>query len=77
MYNYNNIHLHPACSARELCRISQQRNPVIETDKNVEKLTTLTEKNQKIADKQFKIALIVSIFAALFAAGSFIMALLK
>ncbi len=33
--------------------------------------------NQKVTDKQFKIALIVSIIAALFAAGSFVIALFK
>lgn len=104
-YNYNEAYLYPKhpCSAQELYRMSQQRNPIIETDKNVERhlieskahtailnqtmklakenansinrLIILTEENQKVADKQFKITLIVSIIAALFAAGSFIVAL--
>ncbi len=39
-YNYNEAYLYPKhpCSARELFRMIQQRNPIIETDKNVEEL---------------------------------------
>lgn len=78
-YNYNEAYLYPKhpCSARELSRMIQQRNPIIETDKNVEELIILMRENQKVTNKQFKIALIVSIIAALFAAGSFVIALFK
>ena len=104
--NYNDYYLYPKqpTSARDVQIMSQQRNPIIETDKNIEKslnenikqtqllnhviemtnrnaeatsnLVIQTKLNQESANKQFKTSLFVSIVAGLFAAGSFILALL-
>ena len=104
--NYNDYYLYPKqpTSAHDVQIMNQQRNPIIETDRNIEKslnenikqtqllnhiidmanknaeaisnLTNQTKLNQEAADKQFKTSLIVSIVVGLFAAGSFILALM-
>ena len=104
--NYNDYYLYPKqpTSACDVLTMNQQRNPIIETDRNIEKslnenikqtqllnhiidmanknaeaisnLTNQTKLNQEAADKQFKTSLIVSIVGGLFAAGSFILALM-
>lgn len=105
--NYNDYYLYPKqpTSARDVQIMNQQRNPIIETDKNIEKslnenikqtqllnnviemtnrnagaisnLANQTKLNQEATNKQFKTSLFVSIVAGLFAAGSFILALIK
>jgi len=105
--NYNDYYLYPKqpTSARDVQVMSQQRNPIIESDKNIEKslnenikqtqllnnVLEITNRNavainnlanqmylnQEATNKQFKISLIVSIVVGLFAAGSFVLALIK
>lgn len=105
--NYNDYYLYPKqpTSARDVQIMSQQRNPIIETDKNIEKslnenikqtqslnnviemtnrnteaisnLANQTKLNQEATNKQFKTSLFVSIAVGLFAAGSFILALIQ
>lgn len=107
MQQYNNSFLYPRqpVSARDILEMSQQRNPIIETDRNMEKslnenikqtqilnsVLDITNKNasiisnlanqiqlsQEVANKQFKISLAVSIIVGLFAAGSFVLALIQ
>ncbi|MCM1010040.1 MAG: hypothetical protein NC390_04055 [Fusobacterium sp.] len=106
-YNYNQAFLYPKqpTSAREVREMAKQRNPIIETDKNIEKClvegkyqTQLLNDTQKIinenaeivkqlslqiksiedsSNKQYKTALIISIITGLFAAGSFVLALIQ
>lgn len=106
-YNYNSAFLYPKqpTSAREVAEMAKQRNPIIETDKNIEKClvenkyqTQALNETQKIinenvaivnqlsqqvksmeesSNKQYKIGLIVSIVTGIFAAGSFILALIQ
>ncbi len=106
-YNYNFSFLYPKqpTSAHEIAEMEKQRNPIIETDQNIEKCRvenqyqtqTLNEtqkilnENAKIAkqlsqqvksmeessNKQYKIGLIVSVITGLFAAGSFLLALIQ
>ncbi|MBR1425018.1 hypothetical protein IJ579_05605 [bacterium] len=92
-------------SAHEVYLMSKQRNPIVETDKNMEKslhenikqtsllnethninketskivqsLSNIISENNRTAEKQFKITLIISIITGLFAAGSFLLALLQ
>jgi len=105
--NYNDYYLYPKqpTSARDVQNMSQQRNPIIETDKNIEKslnenikqtqllnnviemtnrnaeaisnLANQTKLNQEATNKQFKTSLFVFIIVGLFAAGSFILALIQ
>lgn len=107
MENYNERFLYPRRpnSARNIYEMSKQRNPIIETDKNMAKslnenikqtqllnnvleathknaieinnLANLVCSNQEANNKQFKISLIVSIIVGLFAAGSFVLALIS
>ena len=107
MQQYNNAFLYPRqpTSAKDVYEMDKQRNPIIETDKNIEKslsenikqtqllnnVLEITNRNamaidnlanqiylsQETTNKQFKISLIVSIVVGLFAAGSFILALIK
>lgn len=106
-YNYNSAFLYPKqpTSAHEVAEMAKQRNPIIETDKNmekclveskqqtqvlnktqciieenaktIEKLTQQVKTIQESSNKQYKTALIVSIVTGLFAAGSFILALIQ
>lgn len=106
-YNYNSTFLYPKqpTSAYEVAEMAKQRNPIIETDKNIERClvenkyqTQTLNETQKIlnenaeivkqlsqqvksmeesSNKQYKIGLIVSIVTGLFAAGSFILALIQ
>lgn len=106
-YNYNPAYLYPQQpnSARAGLEMEKQRNPIIETDKNIERClvenkyqTQTLNETQKIinenaeivkqlsqqvksmeesSNKQYKIGLIVSIVTGLFAAGSFILALIQ
>lgn len=106
-YNYNSAFLYPKqpTSAYEVAKMAKQRNPIIETDKNIEKCLvenkhqsqilnetqTILNKNAEIvkqlsrqvklmeesSNKQYEIGLIVSIVTGLFAAGSFILALIQ
>lgn len=106
-YNYNPAFLYSKqpTSAREIAEIEKQRNPIIETDKNMEKclveskqqtqvlnktqyiieenaktIEELTQQVKTIQDssnKQYKTTLIVSIVTGIFAAGSFILALVQ
>ena len=85
--------------------MNKQRNPIIETDKNIERclvenqyqtqtlnetqkilnenaeivkqLSQQVKSMEKSSNKQYKIGLIVSIVTGLFAAGSFILALIQ
>lgn len=85
--------------------MEKQRNPIIETDKNIERclvenqyqtqtlnetqkilnenseivkqLSQQVKSMEKSSNKQYKIGLIVSIVTGLFAAGSFILALIQ
>ena len=105
-YNYNSAFLYPKqpTSAHEVAEMAKQRNPIIETDKNMEKclveskqqtqvlnktqyiieentktIEELTQQVKTIQDssnKQYKTTLIVSIVTGLFAASSFILALI-
>ncbi|GEM_PF-5115787 len=105
--NYNDCYLYPKqpTSARDVQIMSQQRNPIIETDKNIEKslnenikqtqllnnviemtnrnaeaisnLANQTKLNQEATNKQFKTSLFVFIVVGLFAAGSFVLALIQ
>lgn len=106
-YNYNSLFLYPKqpTSAYEVAEMAKQRNPVIETDKNLEKclnenkyqtrvlnqtqeiinenaeiikqLSSQVKTIQEASNKQYKTTLIVSIVTGLFAAGSFILALIQ
>ncbi len=106
-YNYNSAFLYPKqpTSAHEVAEMAKQRNPIIETDKNMEKclieskqqtqvlnktqniieqnaqtieeLTQQVKTIQESSNKQYKTTLIVSIVTGLFAAGSFILALIQ
>lgn len=106
-YNYNSAFLYSKqpTSAHEVAEMAKQRNPIIETDKNMEKClveskqqTQVLNKTQNIiienaktieeltqqvkiiqesSNKQYKTTLIVSIVTGLFAAGSFILALIQ
>lgn len=106
-YNYNSAFLYSKqpTSAHEVAEMVRQRNPIIETDKNIERClvenkfqTQTLNETQKIlnenaeivkqlsqqvksmeesSNKQYKIGLIVSIVTGLFAAGSFILALIQ
>lgn len=106
-YNYNSAFLYPKqpTSAHEVAEMAKQRNPIIETDKNMEKclveskqqtqvlnktqyiieentktIEELTQQVKTIQDssnKQYKTTLIVSIVTGLFAASSFILALIQ
>lgn len=104
MNNRYEFHKEPT-NAQEAYLMSKQRNPIIETDinmekslkenikqtnllnethninketsKNVENLSRMLYENNKNAEKQFKITLIISIITGLFAAGSFILTLLQ
>lgn len=106
-YNYNPAFLYPKqpTSAHEVAEMAKQRNPIIETDKNMEKclveskqqtqvlnkaqyiieenaktieeLTRQVKTIQDSSNKQYKTTLIVSIVTGLFAAGSFILALIQ
>lgn len=106
-YNYNSAFLYPKqpTSAHEVAEMAKQRNPIIETDKNMEKclveskqqtqvlnktqyiieenaktIEELTKQVKTIQDSsstQYKTTLIVSIVTGLFAAGSFILALIQ
>lgn len=105
--NYNPAFLYPKqpASAYEVAEIAKQRDPIIETDKNMEKclveskqqtkvlnktqyiieenaktIEELTQQVKTIQDssnKQYKTTLIVSIITGIFAAGSFILALIQ
>jgi len=106
-YNYNSAFLYPKqpTSAHEVAEMAKQRNPIIETDKNMEKclveskqqtqvlnktqniikenaktieeLTQQVKTIQESSNKQYKTTLKVSIVTGLFAAGSFILALIQ
>lgn len=106
-YNYNSTFLYPKqpTSAHEVAEMAKQRNPIIETDKNIEKClienkhqTQTLNDTQKIinenaeiikqlslqiksmeesSSKQYRTGLIVSIITGVFAAGSFILALIQ
>lgn len=106
-YNYNSAFLCPKepTSARKGAEMAKQRNPIIETDKNMEKclvenkrqtqvlnktqyiieenaktieeLTRQVKTIQDSSNKQYKTTLIVSVVTGLFAAGSFILALIQ
>ena len=106
-YNYNPIFLYPKqpTSAYEGAEMEKQRNPIIETDKNIEKCLVenkyqtqalnethkIINENAKIvkqlsqqvksmeesSNTQYKTGLIISIITGLFAAGSFILALIQ
>lgn len=107
MNNYNPAFLYPKqpTSAHEVAEMAKQRNPIIETDKNMEKclveskqqtqvlnktqniikenaktieeLTQQVKTIQESSNKQYKTTLTVSIVTGLFAAGSFILALIQ
>ena len=103
--NYNYGFYKEPTNAHEAYLMSKQRNPIVETDKNMEKslhenikqtsllnethninketskivqsLSNIISENNKTAEKQFKITLIISAITCLFAAGSFILTLLQ
>lgn len=105
--NYNPAFLYPKqpTSAHEVAEMAKQRNPIIETDKNMEKclveskqqtqvlnktqyiieenaktIEELTQQVKTIQDssnKQYNTTLFVSIVTGIFAASSFILALIE
>ena len=106
-YNCNSAfsYLKQPTSAREVDEMAKQRNPIIETDKNIKKclienkyqnqvlsktqkiinenaeivkqLSSQVKSMEKSSNKQCKTGLIVSIVTGIFAAGSFILALIQ
>ena len=64
-------------SAQEFSRMLKSRNPIIETDKNIELLVQQNIAIQAATDKHFKISLLVSMCAALFAGLTFILSLIQ
>ena len=64
-------------TGHELAKIMNSRNPIIETDKNIECLVYQIQAMQIESNKQHNITLAVSICCALFAGLTFVLALIQ
>ena len=64
-------------SARQMVMRQNTRNPIIETDKNIEILVNHIKEIQICTNKQFKISLMVAISAVILAFGSFVLSLIQ
>ena len=76
IYGEHTLPRHPS-SAQEFSRMLKSRNPIIEADKNIELLVRQNIAIQAATDKHFKISLLVSMCAALFAGLTFILSLIQ
>ena len=76
IYGEYTLPRHPS-SAQEFLRMLKSRNPIIETDKNIECLVYQIQAMQIESNKQHNITLAVSICCALFAGLTFVLALIQ